>query len=1329
MKTIYQQTVAFLSRNTRVTMLACISVFLSSQLQASNYTITSTSDPGANSGNTSTLRGAMEAANNQSNQTHTITLASGATYNLSAGQLTFGANGGSLTISVASGGTATINMTNNSSADRIFNINPNVGSGVNFTISNCTLSNGKLNTDGYGGGAICHGGPSCSLTVTNCTFTSNTMTGASGSVEGGAICYAYGGNLSVNQCTFNNNSSLGGGGAITFKAYSVSGVYPNSSISVTNSTFNSNSATNFGGAISITSTLPGSGSPTLSVTITGNNFTNNSTTAGGSNGGALALTNSISASNTYLVNYNRFTGNTAVSNGPALWMTDAIGKVDATNNWWGCNSLPDASSTCANKAIRASGSSAGTLTIAPYLVARTSISSDSLCTGSSGNTSTVTVSFATNSNNQNVAANLGALNGKSVSFNVANTALGTVSPTSATFSSGVATTTFTTAGTTTGVAVLRAGFDNIPSTDQGLAKDSLYIKAGAAISTGPGDITPCVGTNPTLSVTATGTNVTYQWRKGTTNLANGATGNGSTISGATAATLTISNIAAADAANNYNVVVTNSCGSATSGNASVTVNTPPVINAGGQPVSVTPCSGTAATFTVTPSSGSTPFAYQWYKGTTALSNGATGTGSTISGATTATLTITNVGASDNATNYNVKVMNTCNASGVQSNNASLTLITLPTPAAPNSPTVCAGDTAKFYASATGTPPFTYQWRKGTTNLVNGPTGNGSTIIGATKDTLWIINARPADAASTYNYVVNNGCVTSAFSSSGTLTVNSAPVITTEPVHDTACSGTTSSFTVAASGSGTITYQWRKGNTNLVNGATGNGSTISGATTATLSISSTALADSGSNYNVIVSTTCGKDTSVNVMLKVNGAPVITTGPQAFAGCQGNAATFSVTASSSTTPVTYQWYKGATPLADGFTGNGSVISGATAATMTLLYATTFDNAANYNVKVTNACNTTTSGNASLTITAATTPATTTSGTATITTNNPILYNGSCGIITTLVPFGASPISGSVTATVTIDGTVPTYNGRAYVQRHYDIVPAVNAATATATTTLYFTQAEFDAFNIAPGVSRFLPTGPNDSAGKANIRIYQYHGTGTNPGNYTGARETIDPADANITYDASTARWRIIFSVNGFSGFYLSNPSFVGLPLDLLSFSGTVKGNSKLLQWSTTNEKNTDYFGLERSENGLSFTTIAKIATTGNNRPDVNQYSYVDATGSAPVYYYRLKMVDIGGDFKYSTTLSINTGDLNGFNVNVSPNPFRDQLDMMISADNETSVNVVLTDISSHIVMQKTMPVVKGVNSLQLGQLNGLAKGIYFLRISNDKMTETIKVIKAE
>ena len=105
--------------------------------------------------------------------------------------------------------------------------------------------------------------------------------------------------------------------------------------------------------------------------------------------------------------------------------------------------------------------------------------------------------------------------------------------------------------------------------------------------------------------------------------------------------------------------------------------------------------------------------------------------------------------------------------------------------------------------------------------------------------------------------------------------------------------------------------------------------------------------------------------------------------------------------------------------------------------------------------------------------------------------------------------------------IDASVQSYNGHPYVQRHYDITPATNAAAATGTITLYYAQAEFNGYNAVRGSNPALPVSASDAAGIANILITQFHGTGTAPGNYSGTAVLINPADNKVIWNSTLTR----------------------------------------------------------------------------------------------------------------------------------------------------------------------------------------------------------------
>jgi gliding motility-associated-like protein/uncharacterized repeat protein (TIGR01451 family) len=347
-----------------------------------------------------------------------------------------------------------------------------------------------------------------------------------------------------------------------------------------------------------------------------------------------------------------------------------------------------------------------------------------------------------------------------------------------------------------------------------------------------------------------------------------------------------------------------------------------------EPMDQTACLGSSASFSViTTGIGLT---YQWRRGAVNLIDGGN-----ISGSNTATLTINPVTALDAAIDYNVIIT----GSFVPADTSNFVSLTIGSAAAittqPTNVTVCAGDSTGFIVGATGAG-LTYQWRIGLINLID-----GGPISGAMNDTLVIDPVSALDAAMNYNVVVTGNCLPSAVSNNVELIIHSAPLITTPPTDQTACDGSTVNFTVVASGSG-LTYQWRKGALDILNGGT-----VSGATTANLTINPIVFGDQATDYNVVISGTCQpNDTSGMVSLTIDTLTSITTQPINVTACAGDSVGFTVAATGS--GLTYQWRIGLINLIDG----GSV-SGATNDTLTINPVILTDAATNYNVLITGAC----------------------------------------------------------------------------------------------------------------------------------------------------------------------------------------------------------------------------------------------------------------------------------------------------------------------------------------------------------------------------------------
>lgn len=274
-----------------------------------------------------------------------------------------------------------------------------------------------------------------------------------------------------------------------------------------------------------------------------------------------------------------------------------------------------------------------------------------------------------------------------------------------------------------------------------------------------------------------------------------------------------------------------------------------------------------------------------------------------------------------------------------STTTNITVNALPAVSAHPAPqSVCSGSSASFSVTATGVG-LTYRWYRGATML-----SNGGNISGALSPTLTINPVALADAATDYYCIVTGTCAPPAQSNNAALTVTQAVSITSQPIaSQSLCSGNTATFSIGATGAG-ITFQWYNGITMLVDG--GN---ISGATSSTLSLANLTSANASNTYYCIVSGTspCNPVTSSNSILIVNDGPAIGTQPAPTQTvCAGDPVSFSTTATGGS--LTYQWYKGATPLA-----NGGNISGANTPTLTINPTTPGDSAADYHCMVSNGC----------------------------------------------------------------------------------------------------------------------------------------------------------------------------------------------------------------------------------------------------------------------------------------------------------------------------------------------------------------------------------------
>ena len=429
---------------------------------------------------------------------------------------------------------------------------------------------------------------------------------------------------------------------------------------------------------------------------------------------------------------------------------------------------------------------------------------------------------------------------------------------------------------------------------------SLSVNTNVSISAQSASTTLCEGASPSFSVTASGSSpLTYQWYK-----------DNSAISGATNNTFSLTSIDTSYEAT-YHVLVSNACNSQQSSPIILSVKQAPTIST--QPASASVCENQSSSFMVS-ADGTAPLSYQWYDGS-----------GSISGATSNSYLISSVSTS-NAGTYYCKVSNSCGY--VNSNSAVLIVNSnVSISAQSSSKTVCTGASPSFSITASGTSPISYQWYK-----------DNSSIASATNNSLNLTSVDTSDAG--YYYVVASNTCNSVQSGNMLLTVNQAPVVNSQPLSQTACSGSGVQFSMNAQGTAPLSYQWYYSGIAIINAVSDN-----------YQISSVGSANAGSYY-AVVSNSCGSQNTNTVNLTVNNPVSISyTSPDELE-CSGNSATFYVTASG-TGPLSYQWYL-----------NGSALSGATSSSLNIAQVDSTD-AGDYYCMVSNSCNTVQSSTRSLTV----------------------------------------------------------------------------------------------------------------------------------------------------------------------------------------------------------------------------------------------------------------------------------------------------------------------------------------------------------------------------
>jgi Secretion system C-terminal sorting domain/Immunoglobulin I-set domain len=826
---------------------------------------------------------------------------------------------------------------------------------------------------------------------------------------------------------------------------------------------------------------------------------------------------------------------------------------------------------------------------------------------------------------------------------------------------------------------------------------TVTVSSGAAITAQPVSAVKCAGQNAFFKVVATGPTLTYQWYKDGSPLSNGGT-----IGGATTDSLYINGVIIGDAGV-YTVQVSSSCGSPVISLNTITLTVNPVPTASAASNSPV-CSGTGNTlsFTGTTDIGVT---YSW-----------TGPGGFTSSSQNPSIAAPGITASGVYTF-------TATAAGCTSLSSNTSVVINPTPAGvaatASTAAICAGNTVNLF-SVPGTPPATI--------LSEG-------FEAGAPGWSFIDSLTTGTAIATQIFHIENAPYTDA---TGSATFSSFSITGTKFAYSNSDAGGSGSqtrtfmasptfSTIGYTGTGTLTFK--------------QGYRYWSSSSPVEQVKVQITIDGGATWTDLVNYS-GNTTAAVVGVTTNNAqtavPVTLTIPAGFMGQPtvqlrwrylSNFGYYwvldDISLTGTPTSYTYSW----TSSPAGFTSaiqNPTLVSPA-ATTIYTVGVSGSGCTANANVTVTVTPPTSPNGLAGTPTAGATTQWT---ETHVVATGQNYVEAATCDLINKVLPAGASPVSGSIFSAVRVDtGATKMGSGELYAARFYAIEPATAPATSTARITLYYLQSEFDNYNLkATDSAKYaLPTGPADALGISRLVIRQFHGTPTGgylPGNYAGANEVLDPADADVIWNATASRWEITVPVSSFSGFWLTSVDFV-VPVRFTDLYAKATGNTNTVYWTTSQENNNRKFVVERSADGRSFTTIGEVATqalNGNSSTPIS-YSFVDGLPFEGKSYYKLRQVDRNGAELATPVVTVLRGKGKFEIVDVRPNPTTGAINFNVIGSN-TAITVVVRTLSGQQVMRSSL---SQSNSFSLN-LGGLSNGMYLLEaIDRNGEKATFKIVK--
>lgn len=289
----------------------------------------------------------------------------------------------------------------------------------------------------------------------------------------------------------------------------------------------------------------------------------------------------------------------------------------------------------------------------------------------------------------------------------------------------------------------------------------------------------------------------------------------------------------------------------------------------------------------------------------------------------------------------------------------------------------------------------------------------------------------------------------------------------------------------------------------------------------------------------------------------------------------------------------------------------------------------------------------------------------------------------------------------------------------------VQHTDAASVSYTSEVWNSSARAMSFALPPSLThvsdiRYFNLSRSAVANLSNARITLTYGADdivTDPNNLRVARDNGSSTWLDLG-GVGTAVGTGSITSNNFVGFntYFTLANASGginpLPVEYISFNAIANNNKVDVTWSTASEVNSDYFIVEKSTNGSTFSPIGKVNAEGFSTT-MHSYLFEDVHPAQGNNYYRLKQMDRNGTFEYSSVRVVN---FKKSAMNVYPNPVTAKV-VSVSLDNIADENLEarLMDLNGKIVASSTMQF-SNSSDAQFNIDVNLSPGVYLFELMN-------------